>query len=268
MAKKERQVEEEFSFDDILEEIASNSKELECGPYIVKELTMHHQRKNLTAGLEPVEAPLRTNKIFNEYICENVESTESMGDIADIIDVSERPYLINLLRKVTLGDEYKQEEKDGEVTYRLYEVKDDDFNIEEKTVSFECGSMTIHLEYPTITKDNKINDQLSIALGPFKRRTLKDEDYGNIADLYNLYEIMKYIAIIEKDGNEIEFDTLSISNKKKFIDKLPIRYIEQIGNFISKVKEHETKSFTAVNVSDPSDEIQIEAASLFSAKSA
>ena len=264
MAKKDKHEEVEFSFEDILEEIGSISNEIECGPYRVKELTMHHQRKNLTAGLEPVEAPLRTNRIFNEYIKENVESTDSFGDICDIIDVSERPYLINLLRKATLGDEYKHDDK----VYHLYEVTDKDFDIDGKNQSFECGSMTVHLEFPSLTKDNKMNEQLSIALGPYKRRSLNDEDYGNIADIYNLYEIMKYVAVIEKDGNSIEFDTLSLSNRKKFIDKLPIRYIEKIGDFISQVKEHEKKCFTAINVSDKNDEIEVDASSIFSAKSA
>ena len=108
--KIEKEV-EEFSFDDILEEIQSISKEIECGPYRVMELTMHHQRKNLTAGLEPVEAPIRTYKLFNEYIKENVTSTNSFGDIGDIVDVSERPFLINLIRLATLGEEYKINDK-------------------------------------------------------------------------------------------------------------------------------------------------------------
>lgn len=259
---RRQEKQEEFSFEDILNEMQSNSNEIECGPYRVKELTMHHQRKNITAGLEPVESPLRSNRLFNEYIIENVDCIEEFGNTADLITVCERPYLINLLRKVTLGDIYKEDDK----TYKIYEVKDSDFNIEEKSMSFECGSMTIHLEYPSLSKDNKINTHLSDALNPYKGRRLNDDDYGHVGDIYTLYEILKYISSIEMGDNTIEFDTLSIANRKKFVDKLPLRYIEIIGNFMKKIKEHETKCFTAVNETDPTDTIEIDVASLFVGK--
>ena len=194
MAKREKQ--EDFSFEDILDELQSNSNEIECGQYSVKELTMHHQRKNLTAGMEPVEAPLRLNKLFNEYIIENVTSTSNYGEIGDIVDVAERPYLINLLRKATIGTEYR----DGENVYEMYEVTEDDFNnIGEKSMSFDCGSLVINLEYPSINKDNRVNEQLSNALNPFKNRRLTDDDYGQITDIYSLYEIIKYIFSIVRE---------------------------------------------------------------------
>lgn len=260
MGKRDKQ--EEFSFEDILNEMQSNSKEIECGPYRVKELTMHHQRKNITAGLEPVESPLRSNRLFNEYITENVDCIEEFGNPADLITVCERPYLINLLRKVTLGDTYKE----GDKTYKIYEVKDTDFDIEEKSTSFECGSMLIHLEFPTLAKDNRINTHLSDALNPYKGRRLNDDDYGHIGDIYTLYEILKYISAIEMGGNVIEFDTLSIANRKKFVDKLPLRFVEIIGAFMKRIKEHESKCFTAVNEADPTDSIEIDITSLFVGK--
>lgn len=263
MAKRDREKQEEFSFEDILDELQSSSNEIECGPYTIKELTMHHQRKNLTAGMEPVEAPLRLNKLFNEYIIENVTSTSDYGEIGDIVDVSERPYLINLLRKATLGSEYKE----GEVVYMMYDVTDDDFNnIGEKSTSFECGSLVINLEYPSLNKDNRINDLLSDALKPFKNRRLTDDDYGKITDIYSLYEIIKYIFSIEKNGETIEFDTISIANRKKFIDRLPLRYIDIIGDFMKTVKDHEVKCFTAHNPEKETETVEMDINTLFSAK--
>lgn len=261
MAKREKQ--EDFSFEDILDELQSNSNEIECGQYSVKELTMHHQRKNLTAGMEPVEAPLRLNKLFNEYIIENVTSTSNYGEIGDIVDVAERPYLINLLRKATIGTEYR----DGENVYEMYEVTEDDFNnIGEKSMSFDCGSLVINLEYPSINKDNRVNEQLSNALNPFKNRRLTDDDYGQITDIYSLYEIIKYIFSIEKEGETIEFDTISIANRKKFIDRLPLRYVEKIGDFMRTVKAHEEKCFTAHNPEKESETVEMDINTLFSAK--
>lgn len=264
MARKEKNLreEEEFSFDDILEEIESISNEIECGPFKVKELTMRHQRKNIAASMEPVEAPLRTVKLFNDYIRENVESVESLGNICDIVDVSERPYLVTLLRQATFGNEFRV----GDKVYHTYDVKDFDFENDEKSLSFDCGALTITLEYPTLTKDDAINEQLSNALTPFKKRKLNEEDYGKIGDIYSIHEIMKYISVIEKDGREILFDTLSMANRKKFIDGLQLKYIEIISEFMSKVKEHETKCFTAYNPNDSSDTIEIDLNTFFSAK--
>ena len=263
MAKREREKQEDFSFENILEELQSSSNEIECGSYSIKELTMHHQRKNLTAGMEPVEAPLRLNKLFNEYISENVTSTSDFGDICDIVDVSERPYLINLLRKATLGSEYKV----NDVVYMMYDVTDDDFeNIGNKTMSFDCGNLIINLEYPSLNKDNRVNEQLSNALSPYKNRRLTDDDYGSITDIYSLYEIMKYISSIEKEGNTIEFDTISIANRKKFIDRLPLRYIDIIGDFMKTVKDHEEKCFTAHNPEKETETVEMDINTLFSAK--
>lgn len=260
---RKQQKEEEFSFEDILEELQSITKEIECGSYRVKELTMHHQRKSLTAGMEPVEAPVRLNNLFSDYILENVELINDYGSIGDIVTIAERPYLINLLRKVTLGEEYIVDDK----TYKMYEVTDKDFEeIGEGVTSFECGNLIVNLKYPTINEDKKINESLSNELTPYKNRRLNDNDYGNITVIYSLYEIMKYIDSIEINGNVTEFSTVSISNRKKFIDRLHLRYIELIGNFMAKVKSHEEKCFTAFNPEKEDDVVSMDASMLFSAK--
>ena len=85
-----------------------------------------------------------------------------------------------------------------------------------------------------------------VELGNFKKN-LSDEDYGKVADLYNVYELLKYITEIELNGDIFDFEKCPVNKKMKIINSLPQRVINEINEYIDSVKEHEDKALEAIN---------------------
>lgn len=85
-----------------------------------------------------------------------------------------------------------------------------------------------------------------VELGNFKKN-LSDEDYGKVADLYNVYELTKYITEIELDGDIFNFEKCPVNKKMKIVNNLPQRVITEITEYIDLVKSHEDKALEAIN---------------------
>lgn len=103
---------------------------------------------------------------------------------------------------------------------------------------------------------------------PFRnKKQLKDSDYGEIADLYQNYEIMKYITQIDVDGSAYDFENSPKNKKFKLISSLPQRVIGEINDFIELVKENERKACTIIN-NETKEEEQIDMNGLFYARNA
>lgn len=115
-------------------------------------------------------------------------------------------------------------------------------------------------------KDQSLNSQLLVELGGFKKN-LSDDDYGKVADLYHVYEIMKYITEIELNGNVFNFEKCPVNKKMKIINSLPQRVISEITDYMDRVKDLEQKALTAINDNDNST-IEVDLSSLFFTKTA
>jgi hypothetical protein len=100
-------------------------------------------------------------------------------------------------------------------------------------VSFK--NFIIRVSVPTLSKDTSINNQLLVELGGFKKN-LTENDYGKIADLYQIYELMKYITEIEVDGQIFDFERCPVNKKNKIINTFPQKVIGEINDYIDKVK--------------------------------
>ena len=110
----------------------------------------------------------------------------------------------------------------------------------------EFNNFIIRLSAPTLAKDTSVNSQLLVELGNFKGK-LTDSDYGKVADMYQVYELMKYITEIELNGNVFDFDRCPVNKKNKIINSLPQKIIGKINDFIEKVKANEENAMTIVD---------------------
>jgi hypothetical protein len=91
---------------------------------------------------------------------------------------------------------------------------------------------------------------------------MKDSDYGEIADLYQNYEIMKYITEIDCAGATYDFEASPKNKKIKLIASLPQKVIADINEYIELVKENEKKACTIIN-NETKEEEQIDMNTLF-----
>lgn len=168
------------------------------------------------------------------------------------------------MRTLTLGDKYYDSSENG--SYTLYDVTEQDLTNTIEPTIIEFNNFILRLSVPTIMKDQSLNSQLLVELGGFKKN-LSDDDYGKVADLYHVYEIMKYITEIELNGNVFNFEKCPVNKKMKIINSLPQRVISEITDYMDRVKDLEQKALTAINDNDNST-IEVDLSSLFFTKTA
>lgn len=232
----------ELDFESLIAGLGQGTDVITKARFEFRELTMKEQRKILNMGFNPIEIPARIENILNEYIKSGVKLTDSITAIGEEVTIDLKPLLIIQLRNLTLGDKYFE----GEEVYTLYDVKDTDFEnvVEPEIVQF--NQFILRLAAPTLDKDTAINTQLLNELGSFSKK-LSEEDYGKVADLYQVYELMKYITEIELNGQVFNFERCPVNKKNKIINSFPQKVIGQINDYIEKVKVNETKALTMTN---------------------
>lgn len=254
------------SFENILAELKNSATETVKGNYVIREITLKQQRKILNGGFEAVEMPAKLANIYNDYIRESVVRNDSMVDISQVVTVDVKPYLLIELRKNTFGDIYYGDgDEDEEVEnkeYKLYEVTAKDLESAIKPVKVKFGNVTIKLDVPTIEKESKYNALLiSTGLSSFKKKKIDESTLAQVADVYQLYEMMKYISTIVFDGVEYDFDKVAMTQKMRFLDMISPTIVNNINKFIKKVKKSEEKAFKAI--ADDGDEITLGTRNLF-----
>ena len=241
----------ELNFESLLSELSGNITTVEKGDYIFSELTMKEQRRILNMGFSPIEIPVRISNVYNDFISEAVQFRDDIANVIETITLDVKPYVMVQLRQITLGDKYV--DSDGK-TYTIRPVTDADLKSKVEPKMIEFNNFILRLEVPNLEKDRMINGQMLVELGNFKKN-LSDEDYGKVADLYNVYELMKYITEIELNGNIFDFEKCPVNKKIKIVNSLPQRVVSEITDYIDEVKSHEDKALEATN--DETGEVTI-----------
>lgn len=250
----------ELDFEDLLQEIGENSSKATIGDFEFTELTMQDQRKILNMGFNPIEIPVRLSNMYNEYIKTSVVAKDDIANISRIITIDIKPFVVVALRQVTLGDKYI--DSDTNIKYTLRKVDDKDFEKKIEPASIKFNDFTIYLEVPTLEKDTSLNNLLLGELSKFKSNNMRDEDYGKVADIYQMYEIMKYITEIEINGGVFDFAKSAVNKKMKIINSLPQRVVVEINEYIESVRNNEGIALTMTN-DETSEESKISMDALF-----
>ena len=233
----------ELNFESLLSELEGNISTVTKGDYVFSELTMKEQRRILNMGFSPIEIPVRISNVYNDFISEAVTLKDDIVNANEVITMDVKPYVMVQLRQLTLGDTFI--DSTGK-KYRIRQVTDADLKAKVDPKMIEFNNFILRLEVPTLVKDRMVNGQLLVELGNFKKN-LSDEDYGKVADLYNVYELIKYITEIELNGDVFDFEKCPVNKKMKIVNSLPQRVITEINEYIDSVKEHEDKALEAID---------------------
>jgi hypothetical protein len=234
-----------LTFDNIIAELKNNNKTSEKGDYIFKELTLKQQRKILNSSYDPVEIPIKIASIYNDYISESVSKKDDMIDMARVVTLETKPYFINELRSLSMGKTYYEKG----VAYELYSITSEDLVPKVEPASIMANKFKINLRVPTLYEDSRYNTLLINALNPYKRKKdLNELNLGSVSDLYQLYEIIKFIDSFELYGKEYKFNQYTIQDRIKFLDGLASEVIDEIKEYIRRtIKVNEEKAFTAIS---------------------
>jgi hypothetical protein len=234
-----------LTFDNLINELKNNNTQIVKGSYCFKELTHKQQRKILSGSFDAVEIPVKMSNIYTDYLSESVSIIDDNVDITRTVTLETKPYFINVLRTVSFGSSYF--EKGNE--YELYEVKPEDLEPSAKPYSVIANKFKINLAVPTIFEDGRYNNLLNNALAPFKKKkSIADINLGNVHDLYQTYEILKYITSFEFNGTVYYFSQYSIQDRIKFLNNLSSITIDEIKAYIKNtVKKAEETALSAVS---------------------
>lgn len=237
-----------LGFDHLINELKNNNTQTTKGDYVFKELTHKQQRRILSGNFDAVEIPAKLSMIYGDYLTESVYKSDDLVDLSRIITLETKPYFINVLRTISFGKTYYHKGQ----AYELYEVKDEDLISKAKPYTVVANKFKINLEVPTIFEDSRYNNLLINALGPHKRKkNLNDVNVGSVTDLYQIYEILKYIVSFEFNDQVYRFNQYSIQDRIKFLNNLSQITIEEIKEYIkNNVKKAEDKALSAISVTN------------------
>lgn len=218
-----------LTFDTLINELKNNSSQIVKGGYTFKELTHKQQRKILGGGFDAVEIPAKLANIYNDFLSESVYMNDDAVDMARVITLETKPYFINLLRVASFGKIYYAEGQ----AYDLYDVTADDLKTKSAPHTVIANKFKINLEIPTLLEDSRYNNLLITALNPYKKkRSINEVNLGSVNDLYQIYEILKYIVSFEFNGQVYRFAQYSIQDRIKFLNNLASVTIEEIKAYI------------------------------------
>lgn len=259
---------EELTFEDLISDLQENGVQTSVkGGFKFTEMLHEESQKLMKIGTSSshLEIPAKVANLFTDFIKKCVTYDDNLLDVVGTVTIDIKPLLLNELRRITLGSVYVDDE---EVEYELREVTDEDFTHVVKPTIVEFNKFGIRLSVPTLEKERTIHNQLLNDLQPYRnKKQLKDNDYGEIADLYQNYEIMKYITEIDCKGSVYDFEASPKNKKFKLISSLPQRVIAEINDFIELVKKNEQKACTVINI-ETKEESQIDMNNLFFVRNA
>jgi hypothetical protein len=97
------------------------------------------------------------------------------------------------------------------------------------------NNIGITVAVPNLLVDTQYNNQLLLELSKFKK-DISEEEYGKVADLYQIYEIYKFITEIKMGDKTFDFVNCPINKKSKIVNNLSPRVISAINEYIEKSK--------------------------------
>jgi hypothetical protein len=182
---------------------------------------VNQQKQLLRTAFEGVTGIINSNILYNEFIVNNCkESIE--------FNIVDKPVIIINLRKLSLKDHITIKDKQ----YDLNELKDIDYNSFTETQSVTSDNITCNLRIPTLTTDTSICKRLVAELNKLS----DDQKKTDTVSLLLTYEIMKYVQSVEIGEITLDFNDISVYEKKSVIERLPLKLNNIILDFIVDVK--------------------------------
>ncbi|MGA1049245.1 MAG: hypothetical protein ACO3UU_14660, partial [Minisyncoccia bacterium] len=157
------------------------------------------------------------NGILEENCEEDIEFT-----------IQDRAYIIIQLRNSALGSTYVKEGKTYDLTSSFVEIP------KEPNLDIDYKGIHIGLSIPTLKTDTAINQKCAQEI-----KNKQAEEIADVIDIMYAYEILKYIESVEFNDEAIEFNTLSVKNKKDIVDILPLALNKEILSTITKIKDYD-----------------------------
>lgn len=198
-------------------QISSGSK-IECSL-----MTFKQQKKLLSSAIDGIVGIIKFQKILNDILLENTGVN---------LLVTDKIPIILKMRKMSIGDTIDTD--DGVVSL-------DDLIKKSESMKFSnsnkiTGVVDISLKIPTI---NEENDILNFAVSQMSNDF--NDNAKNLNNLYT-YEIIKFVECVKFGDKELLFNDLSINDRIRVIESLPLSINKKIIKYIEDIKKIENDS--------------------------
>lgn len=258
---------EDFTIDSLIEDLKGISNTETVGGFVFTELTVEQQRKTYLGGASFVELQAKVRNVHNKYIMDSVAFEDDPVRVASYVNLEQRPYMLMILRRLSMGDIYV--DREGK-EYSIYRPTDDDLVQKIKPKTIKRGQVSINLRVPTLDIDTQYNTQITGALSVYRKKgadSITDGDFAVVQELYQMYEVMKYIESIEFGSKKYEFQNLSIADKTKVLNTLPELIMSQIQDYIMLVSKVEEKAYSVISL-ESGEPTELDAVTIFSNRKA
>ena len=199
------------------------------------------QQKDLISTIADGPAgALRFQKILNQIVLDNT------GD--SLLRSIDRLPIILKLRSFAIGDTVKVGDGEAKIQTILDKITK---KTKIKQSAMILGDIQVSVEVPLLTYENQI---IQATIDTLKKDG--DELSKSIGNIYT-YEIIKYVKSLQFGEDFINFSEISIKDKVKVIDSLPITLNKKIIDFIQDIKKIENEWMT-VEVNGESKSIEID----------
>jgi hypothetical protein len=208
----------ELKSDNFKVDVISRQSTVDCEP-----LNFKQQKDIISTISEGITGPLKFQRNLNDIIVENTKDKD--------IKVVDKLLIILQLRKDSVGTIVKL--KNGK-----YDVLD---SIIEKTKKLSPklsktikGPISIELEVPTLISESQvINSCIDIV-----KKDSEKEVGKSLSNIYT-FEIVKYIKAVSIKDDILNFQDLSVRDRVKIVNSLPLSVNKQIVDFIQDIKQAE-----------------------------
>ena len=219
---KELQAVEDDSVVDIF--VPSVNRLVKFKPLSVKQ---HHEI--LKCGIDGISGSIKLSVILNKIIIDNC--LESIDFV-----VYDTEWVLLNLRIAHVGTSITLEERTYNLGDLARNVKPFDYIAE---VLYK--DISVQLAVPTIKLDIEISEA---CYKDFSKGNIEDKKVSDTISSMLSYEIAKFIRTVSVNDTTIDFEGLSIVDKRKILDSLPLTINNKITEFITKYRNHEQESYT------------------------
>jgi len=190
-----------------------------------KPLNLKQQKDLISSALDGLKGTLDFNRTLNKIIIEN-------SGLTNLKVYDKLPFIV-ALRKHALGN------KAGEIELQnvLNNIKDIPLNVKDES-SIKQGILKLTLKIPTLREENMLLNKCEQEINT-DQELLKE----GIGKLY-IYEIIKYIDIIQVEDDIINLDDIRIHERVKLVEKLPLSVYSKISDFIETVNKYNSDILT------------------------
>ena len=195
-----------------------------------KAFSVKQHKDMVKTVLNGVEGSILINKVLNDII----KTNSAVKDIE--FKHYDRNKILVEMRRHTIGDKVIIDNTD----YYLTDLPIFKFDfIEEK--EFKYSGITVKMKVPTLDVDSKVTEKSVVEVAKFSS---DEKKLGDSINALLVFELMKFIQLIQIEDNIIDFTSQGTYDKKNIIDNLPLKLNNILLEFIANYKEYEQDLFT------------------------